>query len=112
MLLAQFLEHLLSRLGASGFQVAIAFPDAFNCFLKVAAFPCQIFSKRNVERCSGVLAASLRVLRELGHSLVCDRSHFHVLRPGIATADENASDLCLASLRFSHLSPTVLIAPC
>jgi hypothetical protein len=99
-LLAWFLEHLLSRLGESGFQVAKAFSDALDCFLKVTAFPCQIFSKRDVERGRGVLTASLRVFREPGHSPACDRNYFHVLRPGIAKTDENTSDLCLARLRF------------
>ena len=35
MLLAQFLEHLLGGLGASGLQLVIAFLNAFDSFLKV-----------------------------------------------------------------------------
>ena len=90
MLYAQLFKRLLSGLGAPSLHFLVALPDAFNGFLIVLPRPFQVVGQGIVERGGGVLAATLRVLFQLGLTFRFDGNYVRapsgqMLGPALST---------------------------
>ena len=89
MLLAQLFKHFLSRLGASGLHVVVAFADTLHRFMKVRALPCEILCERSIERGGGILPAPMGIFLKLSFAFGSDGYHVHVLMVEIAGGGVN-----------------------
>src|ERR1019366_6383821 len=66
MLHAYLFKRFFDGLGASGFHVLMALPDAFNGLLKILTLPFQILGQSFIKGGGRVLPTTLRVFFELG----------------------------------------------
>ena len=78
MLDAQFFQHFLCGLRASGLHVFVAFPNGLHGFIVILLLPREIIGQHVIQRGGGVLSVPLSVVVQLRLSFGSERDHFHI----------------------------------